>query len=62
MPNPHVHPGKCSACGKSFRGWEPLTDGKGKYYHKKCAPQIDPEELRRHNEKMFSDLSVDQSE
>lgn len=59
MTNPHIHPGKCSACGKSFRGWEPLTDGKGNYYHMKCAPKVDPKELQRRTEKMFWNLSGD---
>lgn len=34
-------PGKCDFCGKSFRGHDPLTDGKGRYFHKKCAPKPD---------------------
>jgi len=36
----------CSACGKSFRVHEPLSDGKGKLYHKKCVPRIDHEALK----------------
>lgn len=31
---------KCDICGKSFRGHDPLTDGK-RYFHTKCAPKRD---------------------
>lgn len=43
--NTQPWPDKCSVCGKSFRGHEPLTDGKDRYFHKKCAPTVDPAEM-----------------
>jgi hypothetical protein len=36
---------KCSVCKRSFRGWEPLTDGRGNYTHKKCSPLMTREEM-----------------
>lgn len=47
----------CSVCKKPFRGWEPLTDGKGNLFHKKCAPQIDHQALKEQTAKAVSDLS-----
>ena len=46
----------CSVCKKPFRGHEPLSDGKGKLYHKKCAPQVDHTALQVQVAKSFEDL------
>jgi hypothetical protein len=47
---------KCSGCGKAFRGTEPLSDGKGKLYHKKCVPQIDHKALKAQVASSFEKL------
>jgi hypothetical protein len=47
----------CSGCRKPFRGTEPLSDGKGKLYHKKCVPQVDHQALKEQTAKSFSELA-----
>lgn len=46
----------CSVCKKPFRGHEPLSDGKGNLYHKKCAPPVDHKALQAQVAKSFEDL------
>lgn len=45
-------PTKCDICGKSFRGHEPLTDGK-RYFHSKCAPKPDVEGMKKSIQAFF---------
>lgn len=47
----------CVGCKKPFRGHEPLSDGNGKLYHKKCVPQIDHQALKEQTAKSFAELS-----
>ena len=51
----HREPERCAVCGKGFGGWEPLSDGKGGYYHKKCVPQPDVGAMRRDLAKFFGE-------
>jgi hypothetical protein len=46
----------CSVCKKSFRGWEPLSDGKGNLFHRKCAPKLDHEALKAKTARSFGEL------
>lgn len=55
-------PGLCSACGKGFRGWEPLSDGKGKLFHKKCAPKPDLAGMLDATARFFGDHGVKEVE
>jgi len=50
---------RCSICGKSFRGWDPLTDGTGRYFHKKCAPKTDRKAMEAGIKKFFGDHGVE---
>lgn len=50
-------PTTCFVCGKSFRGWEPLTDGNGRYYHRKCLPKIDHHALQVVTKKALENLT-----
>lgn len=50
---------RCSVCGKSFRGHDPLTDGKGNYFHKKCAPKLDVHAMRKNLEVFFKLHGID---
>lgn len=47
----------CAGCGKAFRGTEPLSDGKGKLYHKKCVPKIDHAALKEQVADSFQSLA-----
>jgi hypothetical protein len=48
----------CDICGKSFRGHDPLTDGK-RYSHTKCAPKPDVAGMRKAVEVFFKQHGID---
>jgi hypothetical protein len=50
-------PTKCDICGKSFRGHDPLTDGK-RYFHVKCAPKPDVEGMKKAVQAVFGSYGI----
>lgn len=53
---------QCCVCGKSFRGHEPLTDGKGNEFHAKCAPKPDVAGMVRGIARFFGSHGVEEIE
>jgi hypothetical protein len=49
-------PDSCCIYGKSFRGWEPLTDGNGHYFHRKCFPKLDVEGMKKAVSDFFGEV------